>query len=183
MKKKKSIRRIVLMVLFGCVFCVGTALLIGWRSGRNGSRTCVLAGDTKPEEKESEQISDVEHGSQKVLPQWLFYESVGGDDCGEEEKAYLDLLVNRWTNGKLTDDELSEQMTDYLVKKGMTISTMGVQSQMLCLFPSAQGLPDYTQILAGETGTYDFIGVYTNGEYDEEGSLLCYYWEAGVRSV
>jgi hypothetical protein len=137
----------------------------------------VLAGDTQPEQEEQDQ------SSQLLLPQWLFYESVGGDDCEEEEKAYLDLLVNRWTSGKLTDDELSEQMTEYLVKKGAAISTIGVQSQMLCLFPSAQELPDYTQMLAGESGTYDFIGVYTNGEYDEEGRLLCYYWEAGVRSA
>jgi hypothetical protein len=168
MKKKKPIRCILLLTLLGCAFCLATVLLISWWRGRQSSPNCVSEEDTQ---------------RQTSLSQWLFYESVGGDDCGEEEKDYLDLLVRRWTNGELTDDELSEQMTEYLIKKGMTISTMGVQSQMLCLFGSAQELPDYAQMLAEDSGTYDFIGIYTNGEYDAEGSLLCYYWEAGVRSA
>jgi hypothetical protein len=117
------------------------------------------------------------------LPQWLFYQSVGGD-AHTEEKAYLDVLVNRWTKGELTDDELGEQMTDYLVRKEVAISTMGVQSEALCVFPSARDLPDYTEMLESAkrsgNGIYHFIGVYTNGEYDDSDRLICYFWEAGV---
>jgi hypothetical protein len=115
-----------------------------------------------------------------ITPQWLFYQSQAGADCGEETKRYLDTLVNRWTKEKLTDDELGELVTEYLTGHQVAIATSGIQSQALCLFPSAQDLPDYVSMLSEGESYYDFIGVYTQGEYDEEGRLLCYYWEAGV---
>ena len=39
---------------------------------------------------------------------------------------------------------------------------------------------DYSLNLANMNGTYNFVGLYTKGEYDENGYLKCYYWEAGV---
>jgi hypothetical protein len=170
----------LLLTVLGCIICVGSALLIAWIGGKYTPQTYVLAKEASVETEDvAAETEPVSQEAQALLPQWLFYRSAGTDEW-EEEKSYFDVLVNRWTKGKLTDDELSQQMTDYLVKKEVPISSIGVQSEALCLFPSAQELPDYTAMLTEGNDIYDFIGVYTNGEYDEEGRLICYYWEAGV---
>jgi hypothetical protein len=184
MKKSERIRSIILMTLLGCIICIACAFIIAWIGDRYAPKTYVLANDIvsdKSEKAESVKTESEKKNTQVLLPQWIFYQSVGSN-LPEEEKTYLDVLVNRWTKGKLTDDELGTQMTDYLEKRQVRISTMGVQSEALCVFPSVEELPDYTQMLtnSNKSGLYDFIGVYTNGEYDEEGRLICYYWEAGV---
>lgn len=177
MKKGKRVRDIFIITILGCLICVVSAFVIAWLGDRFTEPDYVLAKETAEVTEEE----TYEHSSQQILPQWLFYRSVGNDSLGEE-KAYLDVLINRWTKGKLSDDELSEQLTEYLSKREFSISTMGVQSEALCVFPSAKELPDYTGMLeeSSEKALYDFIGVYTNGEYDEEGRLICFYWEAGV---
>lgn len=58
--------------------------------------------------------------------------------------------------------------------------TAGVTSNLLCLFPSRAEVTDYSLNLADMNGSYNFVGLYTKGEYDENGYLKCYYWEAGV---
>ena len=58
--------------------------------------------------------------------------------------------------------------------------TAGVTSNLLCLFPSRAEVTDYSLNLADMNGAYNFVGLYTKGEYDENGYLKCYYWEAGV---
>lgn len=136
----------------------------------------VLAKESGTEQEETET-----EAANAQTPQWLFFESAAGETCETEWKRYIDALVRKWTKQKLTDDELSEQVTEYLSKRGMEVHACAVQSNALCLFPSAQELPDYTKQLAEGNGTYAFIGVYTQGQLDEEGRLICYYWEVGVR--
>ena len=118
---------------------------------------------------------------ESISPQWLFYQSHADTSEGTEEKEYLDRLVNSWTKGRISDNELSEQISDFFRKQKLSVSSVNVQSHMLCLFPSANEIPDYTGMLQKEGGRYDFIGLYTDGQTDEEGRIMCYYWEAGVR--
>jgi hypothetical protein len=179
----KRVKSVIIITLLGCLICIVSAFVIAWLGESFAEPNYVLANETKDETEFVTEVapeSDLK-SSGEILPQWLFYQSVGSDALGGE-KTYLDVLVNRWTKGELSDNELSGQLTDYLEKKGISISTMGVQSEALCVFPSAKELPDYTRMLgeSNENGLYDFIGVYTNGEYDDEGRLICFYWEAGV---
>jgi hypothetical protein len=183
MRMGKRVKSVIIITLLGCLICIVSAFVIAWLGESFAKPEYVLANETKDEtEAVPEETTEMEVKSTgAILPQWLFYQSVGSDALGDE-KTYLDVLINRWTKGELSDDELSGQLTDYLEKKGISISTMGVQSEALCVFPSAKELPDYTRMLeeSNENGLYDFIGVYTNGEYDKEGRLICFYWEAGV---
>jgi hypothetical protein len=183
MRIGKRVKSVIIITLLGCLICIVSAFVIAWLGESLAEPNYVLANETK-DSTEVKETEERVQSSQAVLPQWLFYQSVGSDALGDE-KTYLDVLVNRWTKGELSDDELSCQLTDYLGKKGISISTMGVQSEALCVFPSAKELPDYTRMLeeTNENGLYDFIGVYTNGEYDKEGRLICFYWEAGVMGV
>ena len=48
------------------------------------------------------------------------------------------------------------------------------------VFPSEKELPDYTKTLAKREKIYQFIGVYTGGQQDENGRLLCEYWEVAI---
>ena len=170
---------IVVLTVLGCILGVMAATWIsGICFGREESREVMACEKDKETEEKGKNIPVV---AESVMPQWLFYQS-HADEKGEiEEKEYLDTLVNRWTKGKISDDELSEQMGDYLKKQKRSFSSLNVQSNMLCLFPSANEIPDYTGMLQKEGGFYDFIGLYTDGQLDEEGRIICYYWEAGVR--
>lgn len=160
------------LTFFGCVAGLVVALLIGAICENTGTQTQVLAKESA--QRKTQTASE----EMQIMPQWLYYQSCSSQ---EEVKKEMDVLVNRWTKKNLTDDELSEQMMMYLKKKEIQPSVIGVQSEALCLFSSANALPDYAKMLSEYTGVYDFIGVYTDGEYDENGRLICYYWEAGIK--
>lgn len=171
MKGKHTL--IMVLTMMGCAVGILTAMILSALHGTGYEKNLVLAGENAAGKQYAACAP-----AQLATPQWLYYQSTAKDQ--REVKREMDRLVNQWTKERLSDDELGEQMTMYLQKKGYEISHVGIQSKALCLFPSADALPDYTQMLAETSQVYDFIGVYTDGEYDEEGRLLCYYWEAGV---
>lgn len=170
---------IIVITAVGCAVGIAASVILSTVHGSYQKDSYVMA--EKAENSKRDATKQSLQSPESFSQGWLFYQSSAGNMCSDEMKQYLDTLVNRWTKGKLTDNELGEQMTDYLEKKNLSISTAGIQGHSLCLFPSASEIPDYTQMLQTGEGIYDFIGVYTDGEYDEEGRLLCYYWEAGVK--
>ena len=54
------------------------------------------------------------------------------------------------------------------------------KAEKASVFPSEKELPDYTKTLAKREKIYQFIGVYTGGQQDENGRLLCEYWEVAI---
>ena len=173
---------VLVLTVLGCILGVIAATAISGICSEETESHRVMACDRSEEYSETEgREENLPEVSEQVSPQWLFYQSYGDTGAGNEEKEYLDTLVNCWTKGKISDNELSEQMEDYLRKKEREVSTINIQSSMLCLFPSAKEIPDYMAMLQQEGGIYDFIGLYTDGQTDEKGRILCYYWEAGVR--
>ena len=172
---------IVVLTVLGCIFGVTAAMVISTMCSGEKNQSAVLACEKDSTGDTEEQGSNIPVISESMGPQWLFYQSGVDESDGHDSKEYLDRLVNSWTKGKINDNELSEFMSDYFDKKGIRLSSVHVQSNMLCLFPSANELPDYTGMIRKECGLYDFIGVYTYGQTDEEGRLICYYWEAGAR--
>lgn len=66
-----------------------------------------------------------------------------------------------------TKEGLSGQENYYARESGVCISV-------------GKELPDYTKTLAKREKIYQFIGVYTGGQQDENGRLLCEYWEVAI---
>lgn len=174
-KKRRYWKMIFLLTLSGCALVILAALLIADVLKVRKEESLVYARDR---EKVTELISI---RPERTSPQWLFYQSRAGEADRVGEKENLDRLVNSWTKEQMTDDELSEHLKEYYSQKKVTLSSVAVQSRMLCLFPSANELPDYAAMLQEGEARYAFIGVYTQGDYDEQGRIMCYYWEVLVQ--
>ena len=134
-----------------------------------------------PEPAQSEPAQPEAPKNEYVAPGWIFYGSKAGNGMTGEQKAYVDSVIQQWTNGGLSNDAIEDMFIEKIAQEWkLPMITAGVTSNLLCLFPSRAEVPDYSLNLADMNGAYNFVGLYTNGEYDENGYLKCYYWEAGV---
>ena len=134
-----------------------------------------------PEPAQSEPAQPETPKNEYVAPGWIFYGSKAGNGMSGEQKAYVDSVIQQWTNGGLSDDAIGDMFIEKIAQEWqLPMITAGVTSNLLCLFPSRAEVTDYSLNLADMNGTYNFVGLYTKGEYDENGYLKCYYWEAGV---
>lgn len=134
-----------------------------------------------PEPAQSEPAQPETPKNEYVAPGWIFYGSKAGNGMSGEQKAYVDSVIQQWTNGGLSDDAIGDMFIEKIAQEWqLPMITAGVTSNLLCLFPSRAEVTDYSLNLADMNGAYNFVGLYTKGEYDENGYLKCYYWEAGV---
>ena len=115
-----------------------------------------------------------------LTPQWLYYQSNGSvTDCNIKKE--MDVLMRKWTKGKLGGKELDRLIKEFLQKKDCPVRKNHHDLRKpVCVFPSEKELPDYTKTLAKREKIYQFIGVYTGGQQDENGRLLCEYWEVAI---
>ena len=147
----------------------------------NDSKTAASNQTVAPEPAQSEPVQPEAPKNEYVAPGWIFYGSKAGNGMSGEQKAYIDSVIQQWTNGGLSDDAIGDMFIEKIAQEWqLPMITAGVTSNLLCLFPSRAEVPDYSLNLADMNGAYNFVGLYTNGEYDENGYLKCYYWEAGV---
>lgn len=116
-----------------------------------------------------------------VAPGWIFYGSKAGNGMTGEQKAYVDSLVKQWTDGSISEGELADLFAQKVKNEwGLEMCSAGVSEAYRCIYPSKNDIPDYKSALDESNGFYNFIGLYTKGEYDEYGYLICYMWEAGI---
>lgn len=147
----------------------------------NDSKPAASNQTVAPEPAQSEPAQPEVPKNEYVAPGWIFYGSKAGNGMTGEQKAYIDSVIQQWTNGGLSDDAIGDMFIEKIAQEWqLPMITAGVTSNLLCLFPSRAEVPDYSLNLADMNGAYNFVGLYTNGEYDENGYLKCYYWEAGV---
>lgn len=147
----------------------------------NDSKPAASNQTVAPEPAQSESAQPEAPKNEYVAPGWIFYGSKAGNGMSGEQKAYIDSLVKQWTNGGLSDDAIGDMFIEKIAQEWqLPMITAGVTSNLLCLFPSRAEVTDYSLNLADMNGAYNFVGLYTKGEYDENGYLKCYYWEAGV---
>lgn len=147
----------------------------------NDSKPAASNQTVAPELAQSEPAQPEAPKNEYVAPGWIFYGSKAGNGMTGEQKAYIDSVIQQWTNGGLSDDAIGDMFIEKIAQEWqLPMITAGVTSNLLCLFPSRAEVPDYSLNLADMNGAYNFVGLYTNGEYDENGYLKCYYWEAGV---
>lgn len=123
---------------------------------------------------------DAKEEKPKVDAGWIYYVSSAKNGMNSEQKAYFDALVGNWTRKEITDADMSDEFLHIFDEWGFDTWTAGVTSDERCLFNSVEAIPDYSEMVAESKGFYNFIGLYTEGEYDDKGYLICYYWEAGT---
>ena len=88
----------------------------------------------------------------------------------------------------LSSDDLSEDLSDAVFALSelpatgaeLSLNSVGISGDDRCIYPSKNEIPNYNEALAESYGFYNFTGLYTKGEYDEYGYLICYMWGVGI---
>lgn len=147
----------------------------------NDSKTAASNQTVAPEPAQSEPAQPETPKNEYVAPGWIFYGSKAGNGMSGEQKAYIDSLVKQWTDGSISEGELADLFAQKVKNEwGLEMCSAGVSEAYRCIYPSKNDIPDYKSALDESNGFYNFTGLYTKGEYDEYGYLICYMWEAGI---
>lgn len=147
----------------------------------NDSKPAASNQTVAPEPAQSEPAQPEAPKNEYVAPGWIFYGSKAGNGMSGEQKAYIDSLVKQWTDGSISEGELADLFAQKVKNEwGLEMCSAGVSEAYRCIYPSKNDIPDYKSALYESNGFYNFIGLYTKGEYDEYGYLICYMWEAGI---
>ena len=134
-----------------------------------------------PEPAQREPAQPEAPKNEYVAPGWIFYGSKAGNGMSGEQKAYIDSLVKQWTDGSISDSYLAEQIAHKMKEEwGLSLNSVGISGDDRCIYPSKNEIPNYNEALAESYGFYNFTGLYTKGEYDEYGYLICYMWGVGI---
>lgn len=147
----------------------------------NDSKPAASNQTVAPEPAQSEPAQPEVPKNEYVAPGWIFYGSKAGNGMSGEQKAYIDSLVKQWTDGSISEGELADLFAQKVKNEwGLAMCSAGVSEAYRCIYPSKNDIPDYKSALDESNGFYNFTGLYTKGEYDEYGYLICYMWEAGI---
>lgn len=147
----------------------------------NDSKPAASNQTVAPEPAQSEPAQPEAPKNEYVAPGWIFYGSKAGNGMSGEQKAYIDSLVKQWTDGSISEGELADLFAQKVKNEwGLEMCSAGVSEAYRCIYPSKNDIPDYKSALDESNGFYNFTGLYTKGEYDEYGYLICYMWEAGI---
>lgn len=147
----------------------------------NDSKPAASNQTVTPEPAQSEPAQPETPKNEYVAPGWIFYGSKAGNGMSGEQKAYIDSLVKQWTDGSISEGELADLFAQKVKNEwGLEMCSAGVSEAYRCIYPSKNDIPDYKSALDESNGFYNFTGLYTKGEYDEYGYLICYMWEAGI---
>lgn len=147
----------------------------------NDSKPAASNQTVAPEPAQSEPAQPEALKNEYVAPGWIFYGSKAGNGMSGEQKAYIDSLVKQWTDGSISEGELADLFAQKVKNEwGLEMCSAGVSEAYRCIYPSKNDIPDYKSALDESNGFYNFTGLYTKGEYDEYGYLICYMWEAGI---
>ena len=147
----------------------------------NDSKPAASNQTVAPEPAQSELAQPEAQKNEYVAPGWIFYGSKAGNGMTGDQKAYIDSLVKQWTDGSISEGELADLFAQKVKNEwGLEMCSAGVSEAYRCIYPSKNDIPDYKSALDESNGFYNFTGLYTKGEYDEYGYLICYMWEAGI---
>jgi len=143
----------------------------------NDSKPAASNQTVAPEPAQSEPAQPEAPKNEYVAPGWIFY----GSKAGNGMSGDIDSLVKQWTDGSISEGELADLFAQKVKNEwGLEMCSAGVSEAYRCIYPSKNDIPDYKSALDESNGFYNFTGLYTKGEYDEYGYLICYMWEAGI---
>lgn len=92
-----------------------------------------------------------------------FYNGSVANGLSGEQKAHVDSLVNSWLNGGYTNSGLQNEIINYLMDSGCSISSVEVEKDSRFLIPSGKS---YSLSSIASGNVYYFGKLYTNGEMD-----------------
>ena len=92
-----------------------------------------------------------------------FYNGSVANGLSGEQKAHVDGLVNSWLNGGYTNSGLQNEIINYLMDSGCSISSVEVEKDSRFLIPSGKS---YSLSSIASGNVYYFGKMYTNGEMD-----------------
>lgn len=92
-----------------------------------------------------------------------FYNGSVANGLSGEQKAHVDSLVNSWLNGGYTNSGLQNEIINYLMDSGCSISSVQVEKDSRFLIPSGKS---YSLSSIASGNVYYFGKMYTNGEMD-----------------
>lgn len=92
-----------------------------------------------------------------------FYNGSVSNGLSGEQKAHVDSLVNSWLNGGYTNSGLQNEIINYLMDSGCSISSVEVEKDSRFLIPSGKS---YSLSSIASGNVYYFGKMYTNGEMD-----------------
>lgn len=92
-----------------------------------------------------------------------FYNGSVANGLSGEQKAHVDSLVNSWLNGGYTNSGLQNEIINYLMDSGCSISSVEVEKDSRFLIPSGKS---YSLSSIASGNIYYFGKMYTNGEMD-----------------
>lgn len=92
-----------------------------------------------------------------------FYNGSVANGLSGEQKAHVDSLVNNWLNGGYTNSGLQNEIINYLMDSGCSISSVEVEKDSRFLIPSGKS---YSLSSIASGNVYYFGKMYTNGEMD-----------------
>ena len=109
----------------------------------NDSKPAASNQTVAPEPAQSEPAQPEAPKNEYVAPGWIFYGSKAGNGMSGEQKAYIDSVIQQWTNGGLSDDAIGDMFIEKIAQEWqLPMITAGVTSNLLCLFPSRAEVPD-----------------------------------------
>ena len=74
----------------------------------NDSKPAASNQTATPEPAQSEPAQPEAPKNEYVAPGWIFYGSKAGNGMSGEQKAYIDSVIQQWTNGGLSDDAIGD---------------------------------------------------------------------------
>lgn len=107
---------------------------------------------------------------------WKESKSVSGD-LTEKQKKEIDSMVEVWKKGTYSDAELKEELALYLIAEKVPHVEISVKSK-------SQNLLDEIPDIEMENGgnLYSFMGIYSTGEQNPEGTnkTVCHQWSVFI---
>ncbi|MDD3416875.1 MAG: hypothetical protein PHY47_23255 [Lachnospiraceae bacterium] len=137
----------------------------------------------KPTEKPASQVEPIatvapmtETKYVPISEGWKAETSAKGD-ITSAQKADLDLMIQSWKSGALTDAELKDKIISYLEEQKIDYMEVSVTSKGYALFDEVPEID-----LRDGGNMYSFVGTYSTGKQnpDRTNKTVCYNWSAFV---
>jgi outer membrane biosynthesis protein TonB len=137
----------------------------------------------KPTEKPASQVEPIatvapmtETKYVPISEGWKAEASAKGD-ITSAQKADLDLMIQSWKSGALTDAELKDKIISYLEEQKIDYMEVSVTSKGYALFDEVPEID-----LRDGGNLYSFVGTYSTGKQnpDRTNKTVCYNWSAFV---
>ena len=178
MKKQKRMGKI--LAAFLCFVVLGSAVYLMCRPGKEAEEAKAGADDkmTAGEDGKTDGVTETDDAEAYVpIPEgFIASKSVAGDLTDGQRKE-IDEKVRQWQSGVYEDIELKAELEAYLREQQIGYLEVSVTSEGYNLL---EEVPEIG--LADDGNLYSFLGIYSTGQQNPEGtdSTICYHWSVFI---